>query len=153
MADRQTHLDIAIAAGLILALLAAKGDTLSNLLAEAAGVVGGSALGGLLPDAIEPGTSSWHRKSFHSVAAFAGTSSLTVNPPEQLTAWREALRQRARALQVQRERLPANHPQRMDLWLSEMACSLLAGATIGLPAGYASHLLKDAGSPRGLPPI
>lgn len=153
MANRQTHLDIAISAGLVLALFAAKGDTLSALLAEAAGVVGSSALGGLLPDAIEPGTSSWHRKSFHSVAALAGTSSLTVNPPEGLTAWRDAMRQRARALRAQREQLPVGHPQRTDLWLAEMACRFVAGATTGLPAGYASHLLKDAESPRGLPPI
>lgn len=153
MANRRIHLEIAIGVGLILALLAAKGDTLSALLAEAAGVVGGSALGGLLPDAIEPATSSWHRKSFHSVAALAGTSSLSVNPPEQLTAWQAALRQRARTLQSQRERLPPSHAQRTDLWLSEIACRLLAGATIGLPAGYASHLLKDAESPRGLPSV
>lgn len=153
MPDRQTHLDAAIAVGVLAALLASKADTPWALLAEIGGTIAGSVLGGILPDVLEPGTSSWHRKSFHSVTALSGTAGLAVSPPEEITAFRKRLRQRAATLRAQRETLPPGHAKRTDFWLAEMGCHVVAGASVGLPVGYVSHLLLDGRSPRGLPTI
>jgi hypothetical protein len=49
--------------------------------------------------------------------------------------------------------LPEGHSERSGLWLSEMICHVLAGMIYGLPVGYASHLILDAGTPRCIPII
>jgi len=63
---------------------------------------------------------------------------------------REAEAARLRAL---RASLAQDHRDRLGLWLAEMVEHFLIGATIAVPIGYASHLVLDAGSARGLPPI
>jgi hypothetical protein len=83
----------------------------------------------------------------------AGAAGVTLGPPVAARRWmaeREAVAERCR---VQREALPLDRPERAGLWLGEMLAHFLAGAAIGAPVGYVSHLVLDAASPRGLPPL
>ena len=73
--------------------------------------------GAVLPDQIEPGTSSWHRKTAHSWTALGA---VTLGTLSYVTA-----------------DLPG--------W------ARLVTGTFG--AGYATHLLSDSETPRGLPRI
>src|SRR5439155_16999082 len=96
---------------------------------------------------------AWQRRSFQSCGAFAGTAGVTLGPPVAARRWmaeREATGARCR---TEREALPPDHPERAGLWLAEMFEHFLVAAALGLPAGYASHLVLDAVSPRGLPPV
>lgn len=123
------------------------------VIARIMGAVLGSMAGAALPDLVEPGVHSWHRRSLHSWSVLAGSGVATVAPPAFLRQWiteREAAANRWRAAY---EALPIGHPDRAGLCLAEFVEHFLIGAAVGLPAGYASHLVLDATSPRGLPPI
>ncbi len=153
MADRKTHLRVGALAGVGVGLYAARNLNDWPAVARILGAILGSIAGAALPDVFEPALHSWHRRSFHSWGALAGTAGVTLGPPVALRRWiaeREAAAEQAR---LQREALPKGHPDRAGLWLAEMFEHFLVAAALGLPAGYASHLILDAGSPRGLPPL
>ncbi|SRR6266566_5854351 len=152
MPDRKTHLGVGSLVGVAVGVYTARNLEGWPVLARILGAVLGSVAGAALPDALEPALHSWHRRSFHSWGALAGTAGVTLGPPAAARRWmeeREAAAGRWRAL---REALPLGHPDRAGLWLAEMLEHFLVATALGLPAGYASHLVLDAASPRGLPP-
>jgi hypothetical protein len=150
--DRKTHLGAGALVGVGVGLYTARNLKGWPAVARILGAVLASVIGAALPDAFEPALHSWHRRSFHSWGALVGTAGVTLGPPVAARRWmaeREAAAERCRA---QREALPLDHPERAGLWLAEMFEHFLIAAAVGLPAGYASHLVLDAASPRGLPP-
>lgn len=153
MPDKKTHLGIGALVGVGVGVYIARDRRDWPVVARILGAMLGSMAGAALPDALEPALHSWHRGSFHSWGALLGTSGVTLAPPVALPRWmreREAAAERSR---LEREALPAGHPDRPGLWLAEMFEHILVAAVPGLLAGYASHLILDATSPRGLPPL
>ena len=153
MSDRKTHLGAGAVVGLGVGLYMVRNLEGWPVLARLVGAALASVAGAAMPDVLEPALHSWHRRSFHSWGALAGMAGVTLGPPVAARGWiaeREAVAERCRA---QREALPVDHPERAGLWLAEMFEHFLIAAALGLPAGYASHLLLDAASSRGLPPI
>jgi inner membrane protein len=96
------------------------------------GAVGG-VLGARMPDAIEPAKHPHHRQAFHSVAALGvvtvGGAKLS-NTAADVAAG-----------------IAATGGSGGEV----VATEFLVGFATGLPAGYASHLAADAGTPRGIP--
>lgn len=153
MPDRKTHFGAGVLVGVGVGVYTARNLEGWPVVARILGAVLGSVAGATLPDALEPAVHSWHRRSFHSWGALAGTAGVTLGPPIAVRSWiaeRDAAAERCRA---RRGALPLNHPERTGLWLAEMLEHFLIAAAVGLPAGYASHLVLDAGSSRGLPPV
>ncbi|HEX8907146.1 MAG TPA: hypothetical protein VF771_20005 [Longimicrobiaceae bacterium] len=107
--------------------------------------------GSRLPDLLEPGTSSWHRKAFHSLVLLVGGGAATVQNSPEIAAYISGRRQALAQSRTQWQLLPATHPERIRLERAEVLEHFVIGALIGLAIGYALHLLMDAGTRRGLP--
>jgi hypothetical protein len=154
MPNARTHQAAATLVGVGAGLYTARNVQQADaVLARIAGSVLAANLAAALPDLLEPGVHSWHRKSCHSIAALAGATRLAVKVPQRVVLWLSERENAAARLRAAREALPPDHADRFWLWLSEMIEHMLIGAAIGAPAGYASHLVLDGCSPRGLPPI
>src|SRR5438094_742998 len=153
MSDRKTHLGAGALVGIGVGVYSVRNLEGWPVVARMLGAVLASVAGAALPDVLETALHSWHRRSFHSWGALAGTAGVTLGPPAAARGWmaeREAAAERCHA---EREALPPDHPERAGLWLAEMFEHFLIAGALGLPAGYASHLVLDAASPRGLPPV
>ncbi len=109
----------------------------------------GGDLGGRLPDIWNPPTHPNHRGWAHGILP-AVTTAMVIQP--KLVSVQEWLR-------IQSERFSEQARQHPDLagqiWfaLLDILCRILAGVTVGLPGGYASHLVLDACTPAMLPII
>lgn len=116
-------------------------------LPEVIGGAMGGVVGGRLPDQIEPATSSYHRKFAHS-AVLTGAGTYAAH--EYLRDLRENLS--AKALEY--ERLALESSDWLEQILYTAACwlaQLASGFVTGVVAGYASHILLDSFTPRGVP--
>ena len=148
MPNRHTHGKIGIVAGGGVTLLATKGvPETGRAVAVLAGALGGY-IGGTAPDVLEPAIHSWHRSVCHS--GMTGTAVVAAGVKASAAFQRDIL-SHAAALRTQRLALPSDHPDRFWLGLQEFALYFTYGATIGFVAGYASHLLLDMGTKRGIP--
>jgi hypothetical protein len=113
-------------------------------------------VGGMAPDWLEPAVCSWHRGVWHSASAGA----VLIYAQQTLANCASICRQNAvqcRVPQVEDvqtgEWLPIQRTPLEQTWaeISEFIWTLLAGFLNGLAAGYVSHLLLDATTPRGIP--
>lgn len=147
MPGRRTHTWVGGATGLVAAVYRVRGMPDGQVIAAALGGFLGGWLGGIAPDGLEPATDPNHRKFAHSVVA-AGT--LCLAPTTQFEAWCMA---NAAAWDQAAFAHPAGTAERSQAELKAWLWRVVAGAAIGAIAGYASHLLLDAGTPRGLPMI
>lgn len=136
MASRDTHDLLGFLLGTVVAAAAcARREpqaSLDDLLLEALGGGLAGILGSRLPDILEPPTSSWHRSTMHS-AAVTGVVAYGSMAKAPLIA--------------QKMRTPAMGESAGQRGLRRLA----AGALQGLPAGYVSHTIADATTPRGIP--
>jgi hypothetical protein len=118
-----------------------------DLLVEVLGGVIGGYAGGKAPDILEPAIHSWHRKFCHSWTAGAvigaGVATLDV--------WERHCRERAADYRRRRLAVGVDPLNALFLWIAEMFWALAAGFAAGFGAGYLSHLLLDAATPRSLP--
>lgn len=153
MSDGPTHRRVGAMAGLAAGAYSVCGLPPDAAIARIVGSTVGGVVGGALPDAIEPGVHSWHRKFFHSQTALLGASAAAARPPEWLRDWTGSLSREAHVLRTRRETMPAGDRDRTGLWLREMLIQALLGLLLGLVVGYVSHLVLDARSPRRLPLI
>ncbi len=133
MASRDAHDAIGFGIGFAATLISAVNQGRQPSLLE---LVGG-ALGGLCgshgPDAIEPAYHPHHRQFAHSATLLIGGGA---------RAFPTALKmQNDLARSAERETDP----------LMKAIKQLASGAAVGLPAGYASHVVADATTPRGIP--
>ena len=147
MANRRAHSIAGAAAGGTAAFLLARDQGAPLHLVEALGGVIGGVVGGRLPDLIEPALHPGHRSVAHALVP-AGLAGATVAP--RLRRAQQPVRQWADRCRARRDAATGTLEQLL-WWLVEMACRLAAGAMAGVAAGYASHLLLDAGTPMGLP--
>jgi hypothetical protein len=162
MPNRKTHRRAGRIAGAVYAAHRAKGQSVVNCAVEAAGGVFGGDLGATLADVLEPGISSWHRGTAHSCATGAAILSLGDFIREIETFCRQQAEQKAekrRTLQAIPDPTQANQfvpvPNgaitQFFLTVAEVFWRILAGFANGLAAGYLSHLILDAGTPRSVP--
>lgn len=162
MANRRTHRRVGRISGAVYAAHRAKGQTVGQCITESIGGAVGGDVGSLLADWLEPGISSWHRGTAHSCAAGMGILSLG----EVLAGAETYCRQQAerkvaelRTLQMTPDPaqpnvfIPVPNSSLTQLWLTicELVWRTLAGFANGLAAGYLSHLVLDAGTPRSIP--
>jgi membrane-bound metal-dependent hydrolase YbcI (DUF457 family) len=145
MPNYRTHLAAGTIAGTVTAGVLSQGQPSATAFAEITGGLLGGAIGGIMPDVIEPATSPNHRKIAHSMVA-AGSLALA-----RVTEWQAACRRRAAEHSQAASLLQPGCQERADAESAAMWWSLLAGFTAGFVAGYASHLALDALTTRSLP--
>lgn len=109
-----------------------------------AGLGLGGAIGGRLPDLLEPATSVFHRQFFHGVipaiALWRLSSGARNGAASSLLEW-------AHRADPGVWGFVGSGENAIPRWLR----FLTAGFVKGLPAGYASHLVLDALTPMSLP--
>lgn len=110
------------------------------------GLVGG-AIGGMLPDLLEPAYSPRHRSFAHSWVALAAMTHARVN------TWQRECHRRAEHYAAMAHEPVVTSALRRWYQLAVLFYRFLAGALAGFKAGYASHLVPDSITPCGLPPI
>lgn len=157
MPGRETHKYVGAAAGLALAAAQAQQESKPHFLIEMMGGALGGMVGGIAPDWLEPAVCSWHRGICHSAAA----GGVLVCTQQTLANWAGICRQNAVKCRMvpqvedihSGEWLPTQPTSLQRLWseICEFVWTLLAGFLNGLTAGYVSHLLLDAATPRGIP--
>ncbi len=150
MPNARTHAVIGTGSGSLVAFLRSQDlPTEARLAMTFGGALGGYA-GGRLPDVLEPAIHAWHRSFFHSAATGAGVFQATAVP---IKAWVAELLAKAAEIRALRLQLGPQHPDHATLQTQECGLYFLSGFVIGLPAGYLSHLIADAGTERGIPLI
>jgi hypothetical protein len=109
----------------------------------------GGAVGGVLPDGIDPPMHSGHRSWGHGLAP---VTTATVVWNQGLDGWQDVLRQRANyyaQLRMQATDLLSTAWHGFVEWVLR----LLSGFVAGIGAGYVTHVGLDLGTPRCLPLI
>lgn len=145
MPGRRTHKVVGAVSGASYALYRGREQSQGDQLLEVIGGGIGGAVGGMLPDVLEPAVTPNHRGFAHSALFGAGVVSA------QLDEWSEWCRRKAdyyRDLQFRTQSEPLTQAL---AWLVEMLLRVAAGFLYGVQAGYASHLVLDAMTPRSLP--
>ena len=147
MANGRTHAWAGLAAGGGAALYRGRHQPLLDMVVEGVGGAIGGYFGGKVPDVLEPAIHSWHRDFCHSwtVGAFV-TAAITT-----LAEWESHCREKAAEMRRQRIALQPGSFAAFFYFLGEMLWTLAAGFVAGFGAGYVSHLVLDAATPRGLP--
>ena len=149
MPNGRTHKVVGAIAGGSFALVRSAGQPAVHRTVETAGgVLAGVGLG-MLPDVLEPAIHPGHRSVAHGVVPAVA---LGVPASRHLDSWQAYLRasaDRQGALAMQSQSTLAR------LWHAflELLLRLAAGALAGALAGYGSHLVLDAFTPRSLPLI
>ena len=151
MSDRKTHQLVGTISGAVRAGYVSWNQP--GFLMETIGGGFGGYLASMLPDQLEPATSSWHRGACHSLTAAGVVGSLDKILLEMAASCR-AEANKYRAIQTVRDPFTGEfRPVPIGLFqmLAEWFWSFLAGLLNGLSAGYLSHLALDAGTPRSIP--
>jgi hypothetical protein len=162
MPDRRTHRRAGRLSGGVYAFQRARKQSVGHCVTETIGGIAGGEVGAVVADWLEPGISSWHRGSAHSCAAGVGILSLGEVLAGVETYCREQADLKAQELRtlqmIPDPALPSVFVAGPNSWLSELwltICELFwraaAGFANGLAAGYLSHLVLDAGTPRSIP--
>jgi hypothetical protein len=131
MANGRTHLKAGITTGVATALYTARDLTGWAFVTEVVGGGAGGAVGGLLPDLIEPAIHSWHRSTAHSLttATALGSTALRCIPDLQLKCRANAAHHDALSEAAADAVSKAWHAFMSFLW------RFLGGFLAGLPAG------------------
>lgn len=152
MSDRKTHKIAGAVSGA--AWAGYRGWGQPDCLVEMIGGGCGGYLTSMLPDISEPAISSWHRGACHSVTA----GGIVCSIDKLFAQWAEYCREQAnkhRAIQTVQDPITGETrpvvPLTLVQQLAQLFWSFLAGLLNGLVPGYISHLVLDAGTPRGIP--
>ena len=145
MPRRRTHTVVGTALGGAAGLITASRLPEEHRPIHVAFALFGGFVGGQLPDVIEPALSPNHRGAFHSVGAL-GLTGFTW-----LANWQADCHARAKGCDERAGGTHLTDAQRSDELFKAFWWRALAGFSVGIIAGYASHLALDATSPRGLP--
>lgn len=148
MPNAKVHRPVGMAVGAFTACAMAPrdADPVNRLIEGLGGLLGGY-IGAALPDKFDPATCPNHRGFAHSIVAAIAGGRVTVT---SLSTWQDRFRTDAAAFQTLAE-AQADGLKRIGYMLLSCLALAIAGALAGLAAGYASHVLLDAGTPKGLP--
>jgi hypothetical protein len=141
MPNRKAHAAAGAGSGLVVACNDLPRLTPAEQLVYLAGAALGGAVGGCLPDILEPATSPNHRQACHGVVP-VGTVAIFI---------RNTLPTAAKELLQRAEWVKGSNPKHAGMTLERMAWLFAAGFVKGLGPGYLSHLVLDSCTPRGLP--
>lgn len=147
MPRRGMHVQVGIVTGGVAAGWSARHAAGGEQLSEIVGGLVGGWLGGLMPDWLEPATSPNHRGLAHSLS---GLGLLTAANWGEMQA---ACRMNAARCDTEALRHSADSQMCRKFRNEALLWRLVAGVLIGFAAGYASHLLLDAGTPKGIPVV
>lgn len=162
MPNRRTHRKVGRIAGGVYAAHRAKDQKVGHFITESIGGAIGGDVGAMVADWLEPAISSWHRGTAHSCAAGGLVLSLG-DTLAQAEVYCRAQAELKAAQQSALEMVP--HPTLPNMFVPAPSCVLtnlwlfvcelfwrgLAGFASGMAAGYVSHLVLDAGTPRSIP--
>lgn len=133
MPNRNTHVAVALIAGVAATLHYTRNESPENQAVELLGTLIGSYAGGRFPDVLDPPTGPLHRSFAHGGLAVAAVAAARVEK------WCRACRLEAAQCAAQ------------GRGVDGFFLLLLAGFLTGLRFGYGSHLALDALTRRGLP--
>jgi hypothetical protein len=162
MPNRRMHRRVGRIGGGVYAFQRASKQSVAQCVTETIGGVAGGDVGALVADWLEPGISSWHRGTAHSCAAGIGILSLGEVFAGVETYCRQQAERKAAELRTLRMTpdpaqpstfAPSPNSSLSQLWLTicELFWRVLAGFANGFAAGYISHLVLDAATPRSIP--
>jgi len=147
--NRTTHTSAGAAAGALAAWWLARDEPRPLRAVEVLGGLVGGAVGGRLPDELEPAELPGHRGFAHSVV-FAGVAAAMLGRHRRLRRVQAFIRQQAEWCRWRQQ--VATTGWGVGRWWGEhWGWWLASGALVGFVAGYASHLVLDAMTPAGLP--
>ena len=147
MPRRRTHLIVGTLSGAGLAAHRSAGHPdWARLLETAGGGIGG-AIGGRLPDILEPPFCPNHRGPAHSLSALALIAKVAH---ENLTAWQSTVRRWADDCATKRAACEAGSVLSVAWGMAEAVLRFLAGLIAGVIGGYVSHVALDAFTPAGM---
>ena len=133
--------------GALAALASARDQPPALALIEGLGGYWAGQYAAMWPDLAEPATSSHHRGVFHAAVPSAYGAMVAIQNAHQLQA---QLRIAARECFLA-ARLTPNDLQQLLHHVMGLLLHFAAGAVPAVPAAYMSHVLADAGTPRGVP--
>ena len=140
MPNRRTHCFVGGAAGLAVGLMSDHRSLAeSEQVARAIGALIGGVAGGAMPDILEPADNPNHRAFAHSVLVGGGLAALGIKLSGNL-------RGAARL-----ENVPLVHGLPTNAAGCAMILHFLSGVILGMAVGYASHIVLDALTPKGVP--
>lgn len=145
MSNRSTHATVGAGVGAGFAFIRADGAPGPQVAAEVLGGALGGWIGGVLPDVLEPATTPNHRALAHSLVA-GGALSFA-----RLAEWQAMCRTRSDSCTSRALCFSAGSQESQNAQREALLWRLIAGVLAGLVAGYASHLVLDAATPKGLP--
>lgn len=145
MANGKAHRKTGLIVGTVAGAIAALDEDGAAFLAEVAGGALGGKFGGMMPDVLDPPTSPNHRGLAHGIIP---AGALFTWAMAELPGWQAELRNRATHHAVAFRRTGD-----IQEFMMEMMLHALSGFLAGLIGGYASHLLMDARTPKGLPVV
>ena len=147
MAKKSAHDLGGMASGAVIAALLAGAQPSEHVALEVAGGALGGWLGSRLPDLLDPPTTPNHRSAGHGALSAIAIGRSVGDRVKEI---QRHLRVTADDLASVRATLETDLQRFFNLIL-EWICRLLAGAAAGVASGYASHLVLDMTTPRGLP--
>ena len=147
MPRRPTHLAIGGASGVVTGVLTCGLLPKEHQLLHVAFAGIGGTLGGLAPDVLEPAICPNHRSLFHSLAAAGGVGAAGF------AEWQADCYRAASACDERARYAPLGSSERSNEEIKAFLWRALAGLIVGFLAGYASHLILDAATPKSLPII
>ena len=145
MPRRSTHLALGGMSGVAAGLVTGRSLPEQHQLLHVGFAGIGGAFGGLAPDILEPAVSPNHRSLFHSLAAAGAIAAAS------LADWQSRCHHSAGVCDTRASCAPAGSPERWNEELKALLWRALAGLIVGFLAGYASHLIADAGTSSSLP--
>lgn len=149
MPRRLEHTYGGIVASMGVAAVTTRGLPLTQAFAESLGLAFGGAWGGRLPDRLEPAYHPNHRHFAHSAALGTGIALVLSQFGPEI---RDSLRQAGNDFLDIRDQYALGSWQWCGFGLLMVAAFVLAGAAVGIPVGYLSHLgLDHVKSTRGIP--
>jgi len=150
MPNRETHGWIGAGLGLTAGVILSDNlPTEARWIYSLAAGVGGT-FGGVMPDVLEPAIHAHHRDVCHSVAAGSG---LSLGGLGAASSSAKELRGEAAGFRAMRLALPEGDHRRTSMAAREFLIYALLGFSAGFVAGYLSHLVADAATPRGIPVV
>jgi membrane-bound metal-dependent hydrolase YbcI (DUF457 family) len=145
MPGRKVHGLVGLAAGGAMAAYRAPEAPRPEQVVETLGGIVGGYLGGLVPDGLEPALHPNHRGIAHSLAALGCLGLVRLSELQAQCRTNAEICIRRKSVHA------ADGPERQKAEFEALAWRFVAGLIVGFTVGYASHLVLDAGTKRGLP--
>jgi len=146
MPNKTEHVQFGAFAGTGYSLIAAQVSGRTPSIFELIGCAVGSILASMGPDVLEPAHNPNHRSTCHSVVVL-GALLFIAQPKLEVERQRRLLL--AESYRQQAQTCSGDH---RSYWLGQVqGQEFLAGFFSGLVPGYASHVIADSQTPKGIP--